>query len=114
MTTILLVSDSPTTRSLVRTCLTPRGYTLVETQDAAAAMAELQGALPGMVLQDLRVSPSEQLELASRLRVRLGYGVPILAFTRDGPSDNGRHTSAFNDTICKPIDPARLLRTVEA
>ena len=113
---ILLLSDNPLTRKMVRNSLGPKGYELIEVSDPGSALGQLELACPALVLQDLVLPDLEQFDLAARLRARVGAAVPILAFVGFASKlDEVRLAQAgFNDTITKPIDVGRLLQIVEA
>ncbi|HEX4354962.1 MAG TPA: response regulator, partial [Polyangiales bacterium] len=112
---ILLVSDNPLTRKMVRSTLSAKGYALIEAESPRAALAQLDSASPALVLQDLVLPDTEQFRLTASLRARLGDEVPILAFVglRSELDDARLAIAGFNDTIIKPIDATRLLQTVD-
>jgi len=113
--TILIVEDNPITRKMVRVALESEGYTVVEAEDGAAAVACLQSQPVDLVLQDLLLPDVDGRELVRQLRA-LPYGetVPILAFsgflTDLEPSSNSR--MGFTDFLFKPVDLSRLLEII--
>lgn len=117
MQTILLVEDNPITRKLVRFTLENRGYGVSEAIDGKSALAAVSERVPDLILQDLVLPDFDGFELARQLRAQLaGRPVPILAFSGFVSKLEEARISAvgFDDLIVKPIEPSRLIQTVQA
>src|SRR6185437_12053755 len=65
---ILVVDDEPQILRFLRATLTGHGYGVSTAADAEAALIELRGRLPDLVLLDLGLPDLDGLELCRRLR----------------------------------------------
>jgi two-component system OmpR family response regulator len=71
---VLVIEDNPTTRKIVRLTLGNEGFTVVEADNGAEALALASKTAPDLILQDLLLPDMDGFELVSRLR-----GLPELA-----------------------------------
>jgi PAS domain S-box-containing protein len=111
---ILVVEDNPVTREMLRMVLAQAGYRVREAPDAAAALAAIRGALPDLVIQDLRLPDMDGFDLARRLREIAGStSLPILALSGSGADDPRLAAHGFTDRLEKPVEAARLVQIVQ-
>ena len=115
---ILVVDDEPKALFLLRTLFMPEGYTVLEAQSGAAALALAETHAPDVVLLDVMMPDMDGYEVCTRLRAnpRLAH-VPVLMLTALDDRDStlrGLEAGA-DDFITKPFDSAELrarLRTI--
>ncbi len=115
--TILVVEDNPITVKMARLTLKSAGYTVLEAPDGRTALELMANHAPALVLQDLLLPDMDGLDLLKQLRALPGGAeVPILAFSGFQPKlDDARASSAnFTDFLIKPVEPSRLLRTIQS
>jgi PAS domain S-box-containing protein len=115
---ILVVEDNPITRKLFRVTLQGNDYTVLEAPDGRTAL-DLAATHKDvdLVLQDLLLPDIHGVELVQQLRKLPHYdSKPILAVTGLlSKLEEARALNAgFTAYLLKPIEPSRLLETVEA
>jgi signal transduction histidine kinase/DNA-binding response OmpR family regulator len=114
---ILVVDDNAIARKLARLVLEADHYVVHEAVDGAEAIAEVQRAMPDLILQDIKLPDINGVELIGRLRaVPGGDAVPILAVTGyRSELEHARSAMAgFNEILFKPVEPSVLSRVVRA
>ncbi len=112
---VLLIDENPIVRRLVRHSLLGGGYVVREAASGAAALASAAAQRPDLVLQALALPDMDGLELATRLRAQNGPGVPMVAMsTASTRLDDAHLVGRFDQLLMKPVEPAQMLRTVEA
>ena len=114
---ILLVEDEPAILELLSINITQCGYRALRAQDAAAAMAHINRALPDLILLDWMLPDLSGVELARRLRAdRRTRDIPIIMLTaRADERDKvlGLESGA-DDYITKPFSPRELKARIRA
>jgi len=112
--TLLVVDDDPGVRALLAEYLGGHRYD-VRTADGGEAMrAEIERALPDLILLDIRLPGEDGLTLARFLRER--YDVGIIMVTASGDVVDrvvGLEVGA-DDYVAKPFDPRELLARVKS
>ena len=115
MHTILIVDDSATMRTLVRSALEADGHTIVEAPGGAAALAALERDAADLVITDVHMPEMDGLALTQTLRGDSRFrGLPILVLTTeatDAMKARGRTVGATG-WLVKPFHPDTLRRTV--
>jgi CheY-like chemotaxis protein len=114
---VLVIEDNPTTRKIVRLTLGNEGFTVVEADNGAEALALASKTAPDLILQDLLLPDMDGFELVSRLRgLPELAGVPIIAFSGFlSRLEHGRAAGmGFTDLIPKPVEASRLVQVVRA
>ncbi len=114
MTTVLIVEDEPTPRKHIAKILAKQGYETVEADTLAKAHKVLDQAAADVVLLDVKLPDGNGVILLDRL-VTEQPGLPVIVITGYGDIDmavEAMQNGAF-DFMSKPIDPKRLLRSLE-
>jgi len=114
---VLVVEDDETTRELVATILSQAGARVKTAASAAAAMAEFEVEVPGLLLADIGMREEDGLALIRRIRQRspgrggLVRAVALSAYAR--PEDREATLAAgYDDFLTKPAMPGDVIRAV--
>ena len=111
---ILVVEDETSIASFVSAYLRNAGYAVKTASTAQAAIAELAGEQPSLVILDLNLPDGDGVELTRRIRKT--SDVPILMLTaRDEDIDKiiGLEVGA-DDYMTKPFNPRELVARVKS
>jgi len=114
---ILVVDDNDDVRRLVKKVLRMSGYQVCEAASGEEALAEVEKAVPDLILMDIRLPGQfNGLEATSRLKddARM-QRVPIVALTASVLDRDRRQALAAGCSgfISKPIDISSLPELVE-
>ncbi len=112
--TILVVEDEASIASFVAAYLKNAGYSVRTASTAQAALADLAGDPPALVVLDLNLPDGDGVEVCRR--IRRGSDVPILMLTaRDEDVDKiiGLEVGA-DDYMTKPFNPRELVARVKS
>jgi len=112
--TILVVEDETSISSFVAAYLRNAGYGVRTAASAKAAIIDLAGELPSLVVLDLNLPDGDGVELCRR--IRKSSDVPILMLTaRDEDVDKiiGLEVGA-DDYMTKPFNPRELVARVKS
>ncbi len=114
---VLVVEDDEATRELVATILGQAGARVKTAGSVAAAMAEFEVEVPGLLLADIGMPEEDGLSMIRRIRQRspgrggLVRAVALSAYAR--PEDRDAALAAgYDDFLTKPAMPADVLRAV--
>ena len=112
--TILVVDDEPSISEVVTLYLRRAGYQVRVAHDGTAALAELEAALPDLVVLDLMLPGVDGLEITRRLRA-VGDTPIIMLTARREETDRilGLEMGA-DDYVVKPFSPQELVSRVRA
>jgi DNA-binding response OmpR family regulator len=111
---ILVVEDETSIASFVSAYLKNAGYTVRTASTAKAAVAELAGEAPSLIVLDLNLPDGDGVELCRG--IRKSSDVPILMLTaRDEDVDKiiGLEVGA-DDYMTKPFNPRELVARVKS
>lgn len=115
---LLIVDDSPVMRSFIRRIVKLSGYESYECREAGSgleALAELQQALPDLVLTDINMPgmDGEQLVQCMKADERLA-GVPIVVVSTDATQHRVQSLIKLGVSgyITKPFVPEKLSRVL--
>ncbi|MBI3325786.1 MAG: response regulator [Nitrospinae bacterium] len=114
---ILIVEDNSTTRKMMRVTLEVGGYTVVEAADARTALEQMQKHVPDLVLQDLLLPDMDGFDLVAKIRALPGSAeLPIIALSGFLPKLEEAQSLqvGFTGFLFKPVEPSRLLQTIQA
>ncbi len=116
MSTILIVDDEPSIRSLVRDCLELEGHEIVEAADGPSALDAVASDNPDLMVLDIMMPGMSGLDVLRALRrERSGSGLPIILLTAAADDDTtwAGWTAGASVFLPKPFDPNHLLDWVE-
>jgi type II secretory ATPase GspE/PulE/Tfp pilus assembly ATPase PilB-like protein/ActR/RegA family two-component response regulator len=115
---ILLVDDDPTVRTLARLLLEKNGFRVMEVGDGPAALEHFNaGEECALVVLDLNLPTMSGLDVLDRLRKSTATaGIPVVVLT--GSEGDETEINAMNagadDYIRKPLEPARFVARIKA
>jgi len=114
---VLIVEDDSDARSLLRFTLEQSGARVVDVDSAAGAIAELDRAVPDVILCDISMPQEDGYSLIRRIRARktqAGGNVPTAAVTAYARPEDVRHALAagFDLHLAKPLEPRDLIAAV--
>ena len=114
MSTILLVEDNPHIMKINSQLLSAHGYEIVQAATAAQARERLNWQPVDLIVLDILLPDSDDLELCRELKAR--YHVPILFLTALGENQDvvAGLRAGGDDYLPKPYDLEVLLARVEA
>jgi CheY-like chemotaxis protein len=75
---LLVIDDEPLTRELLASSLSARGYEIGVAKDGFAALAQMRGALPDLIISDLKMPNMSGFEFLSIARRRFPQ-IPTIA-----------------------------------
>ena len=120
--TILIVDDIVSNRELLKTYLTPYGFTVIEAEDGCEAIEKIDDDHPGLVLTDLKMPVMDGREFArhiraqqsDRMKTKMGYSSPplfIIGIAAAITPEDAANPD-FNGLLLKPISKSVLLRAI--
>jgi two-component system response regulator FlrC len=111
---VLVAEDDPALRDALVDTLRFAGCRVTAVADGSAALAALETELPGLVLTDVQMAPTDGYELLLRVRARWPE-VPVVLITAYGTIE--RAVAAMRDGaadyLVKPFDADALIGLVE-
>ena len=118
MTSLLMIEDDERLAGMVSDYLGANGFQVSHAPDGASGLAQLQQALPELVILDLMLPDVDGLQVCQRIRCLPGNAgqVPVLMLTAKGdPMDRiiGLEMGA-DDYLPKPFEPRELLDRIRA
>ena len=114
---ILIVEDEPAIRDLLAINLRHAGFEPLHAPDAASARAQIDAALPDLVLLDWMLPDQSGIDIARKLRsdVRTREMPIIMLTARSAESDKlGGFDAGADDYVTKPFSPRDLVARVRA
>jgi len=112
---VLVVEDDAASRDLFATMLTQSGARVVAVESAAAAIAQLDVEIPGLVLADIGMPGEDGLTMIRRLRQRpparggLVRAIALSAYAR-AQDRRAALAAGFDEFLIKPALPGDILR----
>jgi CheY-like chemotaxis protein len=113
---VLIVDDEPSIRALCRVNLQLAGLEVLEAEDGEAALEQVEGGQPDIVLLDVMMPRLDGWEVAQHLGERAGTrDVPIIFLSaRAGQDDRQQGFDAGGvGYVVKPFDPVELAETLK-
>src|SRR5208282_3223871 len=108
---LLVVDDDPSIRDLLQTSLSMQGYEVRAAQDGFEALAEMRGALPDMLLTDLKMPNMSGFELLSVVRTRFPQ-IPTIAISGEFQPAEGDLCVLADAFLAKPYMPRELFAKI--
>jgi two-component system, OmpR family, KDP operon response regulator KdpE len=111
---ILVVDDEPQIRRVLRTVLRAHGHQVTQAECGAAALRQLEGGMPDLLLLDLGLPDMEGALVIQRLRET--SAVPILGLATRGDCGAARRSleAGGDDILGKPFATGELLQRIAA
>ena len=114
---VLLVDDSPTVRTIVRTFLMELRPSFLEATDGERALRLIRLSPVDLVIADVKMDPMDGITFVRTLRqderprIR---DVPVIMLTGDRSEEIRKQglEAGANAFVTKPIDPKTLLETI--
>jgi CheY-like chemotaxis protein len=108
---LLVVDDEPSIRDLMQSALSMQGYEVRIAKDGFDALAQMRGALPDLILTDLKMPNMSGFELLSVVRRRFPQ-IPTIAISGEfqpAAAELGVLADAF---LAKPHAPKELFAKI--
>lgn len=114
MSRILVVDDEVQILRAVHRALAARGYTVVTAPDGEDAIAEVEAAMPDLVVLDLNLPGIDGMEVCRRLRTWTQVPILILSVREDEAGKVQALDLGADDYLTKPFGVEELLARVRA
>lgn len=115
MQTILVVDDDISIRALVRIALEDEGYRVVEADNGASALRELDGVpATDLILLDVHMPVMDGWAFSDALKQRAGIPPPIIVFTAAIDSLPRASRIGAKAYLSKPFDLVTLVDLINA
>jgi two-component system KDP operon response regulator KdpE len=111
---ILVVDDEEQILRALRRALAARGYDVVTAADGEEAIAEVEAAMPDLVVLDLNLPGIDGMEVCRRLRTWTGIPILILSVREDEAGKVQALDLGADDYLTKPFGVEELLARVRA
>jgi PAS domain S-box-containing protein len=110
---VLVVDDGNENRELVRLVLTDAGIEVIEAENGAVALEQVDAHQPDLVLMDIQMPVMDGSTATQELRKR-GLSLPVLALTANAMKGFEREieSGGFTGHLTKPIDIDHMLATL--
>ena len=116
MSTILIVDDEPSIRSLVRDCLELEGHEIVEAADGPSALDAVASDNPDLMVLDIMMPGMSGLDVLTELRGQpTTKELPVILLTAmsDDATTWAGWSAGANVFLPKPFDPGALLDWID-
>jgi two-component system cell cycle response regulator DivK len=113
---VLVVEDDAQNSYLIGFILEKSGYEVITAIDGEQAIAEVENALPDLILMDMLLPKMNGYEATRRIKARAdAKGVPIVALTAYSMKGDREKIleSGCDGYISKPIDPETFVSEME-
>jgi len=113
---ILIVDDDPDFRELVSVLCGRSGYSCVEAESRADALAAASLKRPDVVLLDVMLAGTSGYQICRELREEFGERLPIIFLSGARTTASDRVAGLLlgaDDYVTKPIEPEELLARVQ-
>jgi two-component system KDP operon response regulator KdpE len=111
---ILVVDDEEQILRAVRRALVARGYEVVTASDGEEGLAELEAAMPDLVVLDLNLPGIDGMEVCRRIRTWSKVPILILSVREDEAGKVQALDLGADDYLTKPFGVEELLARVRA
>ena len=115
--TVLVVEDEQEIREMLNFSLTRAGFSVWEADSAEAALGQLEGPLPALLIIDWMLPGMSGVELARRLRQdEHTANLPMIMLTARGEETDKLKSfdSGMDDYLTKPFSPKELIARMRA
>jgi len=104
---LLVVDDEPSLRDLLQTSLSMQGYEVRVAKDGFDALAQMRGALPDLILTDLKMPNMSGFEFLSVVRTRFPQ-IPTIAISGEFQPAVGELCVLADAFLAKPHTSSEL------
>jgi two-component system KDP operon response regulator KdpE len=111
---ILVVDDEEQILRALRRALAARGYDVLTASDGEEAIAEVEAAIPDLVVLDLNLPGIDGMEVCRRLRTWTAVPILILSVREDERGKVNALDLGADDYLTKPFGVEELLARVRA
>lgn len=113
--TILIVDDKEVNRSAVAEVLKTLGFAVVEGENGASGLAQVEAVRPDLIITDIAMPVIDGYEFTEKVRQFHSQEIPIIASSASvSASDQGRAIAAgCNDFLPKPVDQDLLFMKLQ-
>ena len=112
---VLIIDDSASVRTVVRTSLTGAGYDVIEAEDGKDALSKLNGERIHLVISDVNMPNMDGITFVAEMKKISSYKfTPVCMLTTESDQSKmaaGKAAGA-KAWIVKPFQPPKLLDTV--
>ncbi len=110
---VLVVEDEEDIAVLVALLLRDRGMEVATAADGRAALAEVERAMPDLILLDMKMPVMDGPAFAQAFRARWGRAAPLVAFPAAEDADRRAAAIDADASLGKPFDLPQLVALVE-
>jgi two-component system chemotaxis response regulator CheY len=113
--TILIIDDSTSVRTVVKTALTGAGYKVIEACDGKDALTKLNGDKINLIISDVNMPNMDGISFVKAARLKPQYKfTPICMLTTEAEASKMAEGKAAGAKawIVKPFQPPKLLDAV--
>jgi len=111
---VLVVDDDEAIRTMLTEYLREHGFDAMAADGGAEMRNAVAGALPDLVLLDLRLPGEDGLALARHLRERYDVGIIMVTASSDVVDRVVGLEVGADDYVAKPFDPRELLARIKS
>ncbi|MGA9207896.1 MAG: response regulator, partial [Terriglobales bacterium] len=108
---LLVVDDEPSIRDILQTSLSMEGYEVCVAKDGFDALAQMRGALPDLILTDLKMPNMSGFEFLSVVRRRFPQ-IPTIAISGEFQPAVGELCVLADAFLAKPHTPKELFANI--
>lgn len=117
--TVLVVDDQPQIREVLRAYLEADGFSVLEADTAASALARIEAEAPEMILLDVGLPDTDGIEVLRRLRAlpdpaRAGAYVMMVTARSEEVDKLVSLAVGADDYVTKPFSPREVVARVKA
>ena len=113
---VLVVDDSATSRLMIKTRLSMRGFAVAEAATGAEALAAVKAQQPGLVLLDFFLPDMNGRQVLQALKQDpTTHAVPVVIVSGNDAEEDMRACRALGaGFLLKPYEPEQLIERVQA
>jgi CheY-like chemotaxis protein len=114
--TILLVEDNLDNRTIYRTILEHRGYSVLEAEDGEMGIRMAREQSPALILMDISIPKVDGWEATRILKADpKTAGIPVIALTAHAMAQDRAKAAEVgcDGYLAKPVEPRRVVEEVQ-
>ncbi len=110
--TIMVVDDEPAVLKLLNRTLTAEGYRVIEADNGASALIQLEEQRPDLVILDIMMPGLNGFQVLNRIRQRSFVPVIMLTGKEGAATLQDAFSLGADDYVQKPFRPLELLARI--